>query len=378
LFALAGLHRVDRGAEVALIAIASELSKAGHEVTLIGSGPPRREAPYRYIQVPVIRRERFERWPRVPLFRSETAWEEATFVPGLLAKYRPADFDVTATCAFPFTHWALRRPVVRGRRPRHVFITQNGDWPAVSNDSEFRFFSCDGLVCTNPDYFERNREHYRSALIPNGVDLERFTPGPPERARFGLPEGKLVLMVSALIASKNVADGIRAVAQVPDATLVVAGDGPLRAEMQQFAAELLPGRYRQLTVPAADMPALYRSADAFMHLSTDESFGNVFVEAMASGLVVIAFDTARTRWIVGDQGCFPQSQSPDDLAAAIRVALDRDGASAAASRHRSEAFGWRAIAERYEEFFGQVINDLQPLRRGCQTERPTGEGLMRL
>jgi glycosyltransferase involved in cell wall biosynthesis len=378
LFALAGLHRVDRGAEVALIAIASELGKAGHEVTLIGSGPPRAGTPYRYIQVPVIRRERFERWPTFPLFRSETAWEEATFVPGLLSKYRPLDFDVTATCAFPFTHWALRRPAVGRRRPPHVFITQNGDWPATSNDSEFRFFNCDGLVCTNPDYFERNRQRYRSALIPNGVDLDRFTPGAPERGRFGLPQGKLVLMVSALIPSKNVAEGIRAVAQVPDASLVVAGDGPLRAEMEQLAAELLPGRYRQLTVSASDMPALYRSADAFMHLSTEESFGNVFVEAMATGLPVVAFDTPRTRWIVGEEGCFPESRAPDGVAEAIRVALERGTAFSAQSRRRAEAFGWPAIAAQYGEFFGQITNDLQRLAQGCDTEGRTGEGLMRL
>ena len=111
-------------------------------------------------------------------------------------------------------------------------------------------------------------------------------------------------MVSALIASKNVAEGIAAVAKIPDANLVVAGDGPLRHDLNKLAGELLPGRYRQLTVPAADMPALYRSADVFMHLSTDESFGNVFVEAMASGMPIVAYDTPRTRWIVGNDAFF--------------------------------------------------------------------------
>src|SRR5438552_1299332 len=233
LFALAGLHRVDRGAEIAFVAVARELAKAGHEVTLIGSGPSRPGQPYRYIRAPAIPREKFEAFPHMPLLRNETAWEEATFVPGLLAKYRPADFDIAATCAYPFTHWALRRPVLGGKRPRSVFITQNGDWPAFSDNAEFRLFDCDGLVCTNPDYFERNRACYRAALIPNGVDLERFRPGPPDRARFGLPEsGPVVLMVSALIASKNVAEGITAVAGIRGAQLVVAGDGPLRSDLQ--------------------------------------------------------------------------------------------------------------------------------------------------
>jgi glycosyltransferase involved in cell wall biosynthesis len=288
--------------------------------------------------------------------RSETGWEEASFVPGLLARYRPADFDIASTCAYPFTHWALRRPPLGGKRPKSIFITQNGDWPAYSNNAEFRFFDCDGLVCTNPDYFERNRSRYRCALIPNGVDLERFQAGPPERARFGLPEsGPVILMVSALIPSKNVAEGIAAVAAVPNANLVVAGDGPLRSDLQRLAAELLPGRYRQLTVPAADMPALYRSADAFIHLSIDESFGNVFVEAMASGLPVVACDTPRTRWIIGNNAFFADRRDPASLLAAIGAALGAAGSATAAMRERSLEFGWSAVAARYNDFFSELL-----------------------
>src|SRR4051812_23610028 len=174
LLALAGLHKVDRGAEVAFINVARELAKLGNEVTLMGSGLARPAEPYRFVHVPAVARERFEKWPHVPAFRNETSWEEATFAPGLLTKFRPGDFDITATCAFPWTNWALRRPVLGSPRPKHVFITQNGDWPAYSKNSEYRLFGCDGLVCTNPDYFERNRQQHRCALIPNGVDLERF------------------------------------------------------------------------------------------------------------------------------------------------------------------------------------------------------------
>jgi glycosyltransferase involved in cell wall biosynthesis len=303
-----------------------------------------------------VAREKFEHFPKFPTLRNETAWEDATFAVGLLAKYRARDFDFVVTCAYPFTHWVLRRPPADGRRPRAIFVTQNGDWPAYSSKAEFRLFNCDGLVCTNPDYFERNRARYRSALIPNGVDLRKFAPGAPERGRFDLPGGPLILMVSALIASKNVAEGIAAVARVPEATLVVAGDGPLRDDMQRLAAELLPGKYRRLTVPAAEMPALYCSADVFLHLSTDESFGNVFVEAMASGLPTVAFDTPRTRWIVGDEAFFPEGRGPQAIAAAITAALHQDRGEAETVRRRAERFGWPEIARRYAEFFDEVLS----------------------
>jgi glycosyltransferase involved in cell wall biosynthesis len=353
LFALAGLHRVDRGAEVAFISIARELVKLGHDVTLIGSGPPRPGEPYRYIRAPAISRKTFENWPSAPGLRSDTGWEEASFVPGLLGKYRPSDFDITTTCAFPWTQWALRRPLLSGRKPRHVFVTQNGDWPAFSDKAEFRFFDCDGLVCTNPDYLERNSARYRCALIPNGVDLSRFQPGPSERARLGLPErGPIVLMVSALIASKNVAEGVKAVSKIPNASLVVAGDGPIRDEIFKLAAELLPGRFHQITLPAADMPALYRSADAFMHLSVDESFGNVFVEALATGLPIIAYDIPRTRWIIGDAGFFAVSRTTEDLSGAIANALHAGRRSVA--DERAQSFGWNSVARQYADFFSAL------------------------
>src|SRR5205085_8826254 len=140
LFALPGLHRENRGAERAFISIASELTRLGHNVTLIGSGDADPRALYRFLHAGSISRKRFESYPFGPVLRHEFAYEELTFVPGLLWQYRPADYDVTLGCGYPFTNWALRRPVVLGSRPPHVFVTQNGDWPAVTRKSEGRLF----------------------------------------------------------------------------------------------------------------------------------------------------------------------------------------------------------------------------------------------
>lgn len=356
LFALPGLHRVDRGAEVAFISVASELARRGDQVTLIGSGPPRADQPYKYLQVPLINRERFERWPRLPMFRTETAWEEASFIPGFLRAYDPDDYDVTVTCSYPFTNWALR--TIGGRqRPAHVFVTQNGDWPASSNKAEYRLFNCDGLVCINPDYLERNRNSYRCALIPNGVDMARFSPGPAAREQFDLPTDRpVVLMVSAMIGSKNIDKGIRAVSALPNAMLVVAGDGPLRSELKLLADEHLSGRYRQLTVPALDMPALYRSADAVLHLSQDESFGNVYVEAMASGVPIVAYDSPRTRWILGDVGLLGDPEDASSISEKLTTALGQSAIDRDRLVSRAARFDWSGIAAEYRDFFSEVVS----------------------
>lgn len=354
LFALPGFHRYDRGAEIALSSVASELATSGDDVTLIGSGEPREEKPYRFIHAASIRRERFEWLPSLPVFRNNTSYEEATFAVSLAAKFRPRDYDVTITCSFPFTNWVLRRPTLVGRRPPHVFVTQNGDWPSVANNSEYRFFGCDGLVCTNPDYFENNRELRRCAMIPNGIDVAKFSKGIADRAAFGLREdAQIVLMVSAHIESKRVEQGIRAVAAIAGAHLVVAGDGPLRERAEALANDLMPGRYRRISVPAAQMPALYRSADVFLHLSEYESFGNVYVEAMASGLPVVAHDNPRNRWLVGDEEYLVDSTNLEALSLQIDNALNKKLPVRDAQR-AVERFSIAAVAESYRSFFRQI------------------------
>jgi glycosyltransferase involved in cell wall biosynthesis len=355
LFALPGFHLFDRGAEVALISVASELAKRGNAVTLIGSGEPR-NSQYKFLRTSLVRREHFERFPSIPPFRSEYIYEEATFVPGLLRKYRPADYDVTLTCSYPFTNWVLRRPTLGARRPPHVFITQNGDWPAFSTNSEYRLFGCDGLVCTNPDFYERNKDKWTCRTIPNGVDVERFNSVGRSREALNLPPDKLiVLMVSALIPTKRVELGIQAVKDIPNAHLVVAGDGPLRDTITATAARLLPGSFSRISLPADSMPALYGSADVFLHLSKEESFGNVFLEAMASGLPIVGHDSLRLRWIVGDNEFLTDTENQTAIVSAIRAASRESGSRRAERAKRAEQFSWTRIASSYYTFLEEVV-----------------------
>ena len=371
LFALPGLHRFDRGAEVAFIAIANELTKAGDEITLIGSGTARSSSPYRFLHAASMARERFESFPSLPGLRDECAYEELTFIPDFIRRYRPSDYDVTVTCSYPYINWVLRRPTMGGQRPAHVFVTQNGDWPARANNAEYRFFGCEGLICTNPDFYERNKAQRNCRLIPNGVDCDRFTAGPSQRHLFGLPKGRrVVLMVSALISTKRVEVGIDAVSRIPGVHLAVAGDGPLRREIEAKAARQLPGRFTQLSVAPQLMPQLYRSADVFLHLSKEEAFGNVYLEAMACGLPIVGHDTPRLRWIVGKEEYLIDTTHPTAVAEAIIHAGNCSPSAAADRVARAAAFSWSSIGKMYHEFLQEVLS----VRRGTPRNVHSGVG----
>jgi len=235
-------------------------------------------------------------------------------------------------------------------------VTQNGDWPASEIGAEARFFGCDGLICTNPLYFQRNRQRWPSTLIPNGVDPSRFHPGPGNKAALGLPTEKpVILMVSALEPGKRVIEAIRAVADVPDVHLVVAGDGAQREEVDRLANELLPGRFMRNTFRHDQMPDLYRSADLFLHTKIRESFGNVYVEALSCGTPIVAHDDEVTRWILGDHATLIDTTSQAALTNAIRQALRKPNTPERASAWAHKRYSWDVVAGKYVDFFTDVL-----------------------
>ena len=119
-------------------------------------------------------------------------------------------------------------------------------------------------------------------VIPNAADAERFSPATAEdraalRRRLGVEGRRLVLVVGALSPEKRVAPTIDAIGEVDDGLLVVVGDGPERAALEQRATELsAPVRFVG-TVP--DVVPWYRAADALALTSRTEGMPGVVIEA---------------------------------------------------------------------------------------------------
>lgn len=357
-FVLPGLHRVVRGAEVAFEAIAHELSQQDDcDVTLFGSGQPRSNQLYKFTHVNDLDRKHFERWPQVPIFRNEYVYEEFIFTLNLLSQYSYRDFDVTVTCSYPFLNWMLRRKG-GNNRPAHIFVTQNSDYPAITDQSEYKFFGCDGLVCTNPEYFERNKHKWPCELITNGVDTDKFFSGKVERKQFDLPEDvPIVLMVSALIPSKRISEGIKAIAQTEDLHLVICGDGPERENIRRLGEELLSHRFHWRKLSHTQMPDMYRTADIFMHLSLDEPFGNVYLEALATGLPIVSHNRDVTRWITEDAAILVDTEDSSQILAGLRSALNQRTDEDISARRAliDRRFKWSHIGSLYYSFMKQIV-----------------------
>ena len=197
-------------------------------------------------------------------------------------------------------------------------------------------------------------------VLRNGVDLERFQPRNRASIRAGLGlTGPVWLAVGHLVELKGVHLTLAALAKTPDATLLIAGEGPEGEHLRQLVERLaISARVRFLgNLPHATLCDYYNAADALVLASSREGMPNVMLESLACGTPVIAapFESAAEVINTPAAGMVATERSAEAIASAwLRL---RDQAPArTAVRSVAERLGWGPIVDAQCALYAGVID----------------------
>jgi phosphatidylinositol alpha-mannosyltransferase len=193
-------------------------------------------------------------------------------------------------------------------------------------------------------------------IVPNGLDVERWASALPR----DLGPGTKLLFVGRLDERKGIrvaVDAFRRLAGRLDLRLIVAGDGPDRDALESLPAELRARVTMLGMVPNVDLPPIHAACHLYLGPSTGgESFGIVLVEAMASGLPVVASDTPGYDEVVRDgvDGLLVPPRDPEALARATARVLDDPELAArltVAARERAATYDWEVVTVALEALY---------------------------
>jgi glycosyltransferase involved in cell wall biosynthesis len=368
-----------KGASLHLQSISQALVDVGHEVLLVGvrghgdppAGPAtllldhpgrttglRRELRKIRFTAGLVRRV----LPSVAAFAPDVVYERLALFG--VAGQRLAGtcgarhvLEVNALLAEEEAQWRGLRLAALARRREHAVLDGADLRLAVSREVA--------------EQVERVSLTGRTEVVPNGLDDALFGSRPargPARTSFGLPDdGPVLAFVGALRPWHGVDVAVRALLLLPDAVLCVAGDGPVRDQLQRLAVELgVAGRVCWLgQLPHGDVPRLLAAADvAVAPYPQLPGFGFSplkLYEYLGAGVPVVASDIGQVR-IALDSGRWGSLVAPGDpasLAAGVRAVL----ADPATARSRAEAaramalreHSWRSRATRITE----LLTDLE-------------------
>ena len=199
-------------------------------------------------------------------------------------------------------------------------------------------------------------------VLPHGVDCELFHPRRRScelRRQWQVAEQHPVaLYVGRIAVEKNipqVIDSFRAQQSLhPELRLVMVGDGPLKAQLQQQYPDII---FAGVQTGEA-LARCYASADLFVFASQTETFGLVTLEAMASGLPVVAYDLAAASQYVrsGEDGFLAETDDGPGFTQALSLLLSHDWRTAGrAARQRAESASWASVGIQFDQHVGRAL-----------------------
>jgi glycosyltransferase involved in cell wall biosynthesis len=222
---------------------------------------------------------------------------------------------------------------------------------------------CDHLIGNTPDIVEHLlREGWpkeKARYVPNFVDA---APAPPVgRSSLDTPgDASVLLALGRLHRNKAFDVAIRALAELPNSVLWIAGEGPERNALGTLADDLGVAKRIRWLGWRDDVPALLAATDVLVCPSRIEPLGNVVIEAWAHGRPVVAAASAGPGWLIEDEvsGLLVPLENANALAGAVGRVLGDLGMSARLVEAGRAAYLARfsepAVVARYVELFEEV------------------------
>lgn len=195
--------------------------------------------------------------------------------------------------------------------------------------------------------------------LRNGVDLKQFRPLDRDLLRKELNlKGPVIASIGHLIKRKGHDLVLRALADLPEASLLIAGDGPERRQLEHLARSLkIENRVRFLgRIHPTKMPEIYNMADCLALGSDREGWPNVLLEAMACGTPCVAFDIWGCAEVIGDKaaGLIVKPRTAEALAKALESLL-ANLPPRTATRNWAENFSWDDTAKGVVKLWQNIL-----------------------
>jgi glycosyltransferase involved in cell wall biosynthesis len=356
-----------------VLALTRALAGRGHAVTVYSRQVPGGVAGLAKA-APGVTVERLPAGPRQRLTGDDLLPHIAAFADGLAERWRHATPDVAHAQS-----WTSALAALAGARGLDVpvAVTFHSLAPAASPEAACGRARLEGPIARSAQAALASTSQVRAGLgrlgvpsasvrvVPAGVDTTRFRlEGPAaERGR-----RSRILVVSAPGDQPELVPVLRALADLPDAELIVAGGpapGRLARDRGYRALAALADRLgvsRRLhctgQVGEASLPPLMRSADVLVHLAVDPSSAMVPVEAMACGIPVVASAAHADAVIHGNTGFLVPADDPWTVARRIRQLLAspmvRDGYGIAAASRAADRYSWDRIGQETEAVYQEL------------------------
>lgn len=335
--------------------LSRELVQRGHRVTILGGVGTRREpiAGVRVLTFPFISRTFWQSFPLLQRAYAEAKLlERLTLAIPVLPHLIHGGYDIVH----------LQKPY--DMLPALIARSLGGPRVVLGCHGE-DFYRGDKLLARHMDaavscsHFNAQTVGARYdcpiRVIFNGFDDSIFHPVAPDPSLRQNNE-RLLLYVGRLMPWKGVDSAIQALASIPNATLLIAGDGEERGKLEQLATQLaVRDRVRFLgVVPRNDLPRLYSSVDLLLATSfASETFGISLVEAQACGLPVVATRFGGFPEVIdeGRTGLLVPPRDHQAMATAVSSLLDdpsRRAAMAQSAPAWASQFLWHSVVDRVE------------------------------